>query len=371
MNTEELTRRLPGELADLVPDPPHEGDLFEQVADRVHRCRRRRITAMLVPLLVVGVVTAVDPAWLLSHRGTPPVVAEPASDAAGNYAAAVGESARLMSLVRVPDTAVQISAIDPAAQPFSDESMQRGPSVVRERSWRVNQPFEQTLAWVHAHHPRGLHEGAESTMRIHGVVTTIGHEYSTSNSPFAAPNTAIWVNAMLLVEVTHTDANTSVIHAAASLDWIDPEPLRDDSTGPRIRATVMGGCPGNIAHYVGVINTGDDLSHRLLPDARPTGGLICEYLGFDGHPALKHQTALSGDRAQRIAATVGKWSLGHAVLGRHECGAALGSATILVLSYPDRADVDLWSDDGGCSAVSNGTIAAGGTLQSIISGNAD
>jgi len=46
---------------------------------------------------------------------------------------------------------------------------------------------------------------------------------------------------------------------------------------------------------------------------------------------------------------------------RRGCPADTGEATLVVLSFPGRDDVDLWSA-GGCGVVSNGVILADGDL---------
>src|SRR5207248_1292085 len=70
--------------------------------------------------------------------------------------------------------------------------------------------------------------------------------------------------------------NGTVIRADGMGEWLDPQPRRDTTSGRRLRVRTAGPCPGSDRRMVGVTNEGADLSARLLPEPRPTGGLSCE-----------------------------------------------------------------------------------------------
>jgi hypothetical protein len=50
--------------------------------------------------------------------------------------------------------------------------------------------------------------------------------------------------------------------------------------------------------------------------------------------------------------------LAHVVGGVTSCGFDDARADLLVLSFPGRADVDLWLNSRGCSVLANGQIRA-------------
>jgi hypothetical protein len=121
-----------------------------------------------------------------------------------------------------------------------------------------------------------------------------------------------------------------------------------------------GSCPASDASIVGVINTGADLSQRLVPAAQPRSGLVCRYYGLNGHPfKLRSQQRLNKAHSARLAASMARIPLSHPVGGMAFCPMDDGSFELVALSYPGRADVDLWDHLGGCGGVANGNIVAG------------
>src|SRR4051812_14774625 len=155
------------------------------------------------------------------------------------------------------------------------------------------------------------------------------------------------------------DDGTSLVRIDAIVIWLDPRPLQDDAAGARLRVTRHGGCPTSDAHVVGVTNAGSDLDRSLLPSGQPVGGLICDYVGMNGKAnSLLRATRLDADSARRLAAVVDTISVAHTNGGFTSCAMDEGAYTILVFTYLQRPDVDLWWARGGCQPVSNGHIAS-------------
>lgn len=144
---------------------------------------------------------------------------------------------------------------------------------------------------------------------------------------------------------------------------LDPGPVPIRAPGARVHVSVAGGCPQTDQSVAGVVNSGTDLRQRLLPAATPTAGLECRYYGLNGHPwQLRSRQVLSAAAAASLAESVARMPLSHATGGVVNCPMDDGSAEIIALSYPGRADVDLWVALTGCGGVSNGFIAAAGTF---------
>src|SRR5258707_9147673 len=51
------------------------------------------------------------------------------------------------------------------------------------RSWRVPMPLSQSLAWLKAHHPRGLRDNGSDSAGGPGGITMIGYGYPRPGSP--------------------------------------------------------------------------------------------------------------------------------------------------------------------------------------------
>jgi hypothetical protein len=134
--------------------------------------------------------------------------------------------------------------------------------------------------------------------------------------------------------------------------------MKDATMGRRLRVTVTDGCPAADRGVVGVNSPGTDLAGHLAPAGAPIGGLLCRYAGPNGAPValIAHRT-LSADAARHIATLARRISLDH-IDGQapSTCPGDDGSATVIVLSYRGRADVDLWLHRLGCESLSNGHI---------------
>jgi hypothetical protein len=232
------------------------------------------------------------------------------------------------------------------------------------RAWRLALPEAQAASWLRAHPPPGL------PLTLTGSGTDTGG-IPASEFGYAGPPSPAWASAELEVEVVAAPGGTTVLRADGEVIWLDPVPVRDTSAGPRIRVTVAGGCPGSDARFAGVprhrineagvVNHGADLRRRLLPAAAPTGGLECRYNGLNGPAFRLHSvTRLDAAQARRLAAVMTARPLSHADGGVSSCGLDDETTEVIALSYPHRADVDLWDKVNGCPFVSNGYILAAG-----------
>ncbi len=244
-----------------------------------------------------------------------------APTAARNRELAEQEAVRLLSLAPVPGEAVPLGSA-PRSLPGPAMGTPGVSSLIDQvRSWRVPMPLSQSLAWLQAHH---------------------------------------WQSAELEIAVAPAGSGASIIRADGVVVWLDPSPVPDTMAGPRMRVTVAGGCPGSDAQFAGVSNRGTDLARRLLPAAEPTAGLQCRYYGMNGLARrLRTATRLNLAAARRVARAMAGLLLSHVDGARVSCPADDGSAEVVALSYPDRADVDLWIKLNGCGGVTNGYIAAG------------
>jgi hypothetical protein len=213
--------------------------------------------------------------------------------------------------------------------------------------WQVPMPFAATVAWVKSHPPTGLPDSGGSSSSSGGGVQTVGFEYS-------AADTTSWIGADLEIGIASGTATTSFVRADGVLEVLDPVPLPDNAKGPRLRVTIADGCPTRDANDVGVTNAGDGLTTSLLPAASPIAGLICRYAG--ANDAVSSSQRLDAAGAGQLAAAAGKTQLTHLDDVETSCPMDDGSIVVIALSYPSRADVDLWWRSAGCQWVSNGFI---------------
>ncbi len=272
-------------------------------------------------------------------------------NAASNKRRADQEASWLLTLTRLPPGATEIasepaSLIGPVMGTEPTSSM-----ADHARFWQVPMSFSAAVAWVKAHPPKGL-TFADSTYGSRDGSWSgrewRGYSYSAADSP-------AWIDAALEVGVASVTSSRSAIRADGVADWIDP--AKDTAAGPRMWVSVAAGCPQSDIGKVGVRNTDGDLATMVLPVAVPSGGLICDYAGYNGTPfGLTSSTPLDQTAATQLASAATKSPLSHLDYDGVQCAAGDNSTSVLVFTYPGHADVDLWYDDNGCSTLSNGFI---------------
>jgi hypothetical protein len=319
------------------------------------RCRHVRGGVVVAAIFGVGLVcgacapSPAVPGSSSSTRTTQPARATQVS-AAGNKSRAEAEAARLLAEVQLPAGAVEI-ATPPAALSGPGVGVPSTSSLIdKARFWRVSMSLDAAVAWIRAHRPAGLTLGASASGGT-------GHRVETRAIAFADRDTAAWRYAQLQIGVAWLGADVSAIRADGVALWIDPRPMKDTRTGSRMRVTTEG-CASTDRGIVGVSNPATDLAERLVPAATPTAGLLCRYAGLNGKPfALIAEPTLSGDAARHITTLARRISLDHFNdEAPWSCPADDGSATVVVLAYRGRADVDLWLPRRGCMTLSNGRI---------------
>jgi hypothetical protein len=203
--------------------------------------------------------------------------------------------------------------------------------------WDVRFGQEDPLTWVTDHPPIGM--------------TLVGT--STGAYLYSAPSTDRWPQILLNFSDGLVASSTAGVRVDAIVIYLDPNPLRDNATGPRARLAVAGGCPPGVTGVVGVSNPGARLTSELLPTGHPARGLLCACEGS----LLSHRARLGSGAVDRLAAAVAAVPLSHTDGEDLMCGMGTKSY-ILALSYPHRADVDLWFDLMTCTSVSNGYVMA-------------
>lgn len=118
-------------------------------------------------------------------------------------------------------------------------------------------------------------------------------------------------------------------------------------------------CRAENKGMVGVRNEGTDLDDHLAPADKPNAGLLCAYAGGNGKPprTLSLERVLTAAEATRIAEAAHRVTRSH-YDAPHSCAMMDGSATVLVLGYPNRPAVNLWLPSASCQGTSNGHIVA-------------
>ncbi len=271
---------------------------------------------------------------------------------AGNRKLAVAEARRLLSAVPVPDHSVPLGSAPPQSLSIPAMGTPGASSFAHSiRSWRLAMPFTAAEEWLAAHPPAGLRQDGED----------LSYGPPASGYSYAGPASAAWDSAELDIEVAPANDGASVVmRADALVVWLDPVPVRDTAQGKRLRVLADAECPATDAGVVGVVNSGRELAHELVPAGRPRGGLQCVYYGMNGRPwQLHRQQHLTAAHAGQVAASTARLQLSHPLGEVLNCPADDGSAELIALSYSGRPDVDLWVLLNGCGGVSNGYIVAG------------
>jgi hypothetical protein len=290
----------------------------------------------------------------------PIVAAYTPPTAAGNRTAAEAEVRALLALTPLPPGALPTTTAPallpgPAMGAVADASL-----IDRSSFWQVGLSPGQTLAWIKAHPPAGLSPTGSGTFG-----TPASEAYGLG---YGAQDTGAWRSAQLQIGIAPDGATGSVIRADGTAVWLDPRPNGDSVAGPRLRVTVAGGCPGTAEGAVGVTDPSQsDLDTVLLPPGSPTAALVCDYAGFSRR--LTGHRALDATTAGRLAAAARGLPLSHTLGGPRSCPADADTVAVIALSYPGRADVDLWLRPTGCASVSNGRIRTeAGALRDLYAG---
>ncbi|HEY5050267.1 MAG TPA: hypothetical protein VII50_05160 [Acidothermaceae bacterium] len=152
-----------------------------------------------------------------------------------------------------------------------------------------------------------------------------------------------------------------------------PGPAFSAPPGQHLRVTVAQGCPATMPWAVtDVENPADPARTNALAPTGATSGLICRYatdnvLYFSPGantevdtpaplpvPNLRASVVLTPAQAATLSAAAAVASVAPAT-GSYSCPSGdPGHVALIVLGYPDRADVDLWYSDTGCQDVDNG-----------------
>jgi hypothetical protein len=275
--------------------------------------------------------------------------------AAGNRTATVAEVKRLLALAPLPPGAAPTS-LRPKALGGPALGTPASTSLVdRTRYFLVDETYQRAYAFAKAHRPAGLELAGTGSSSTRGVVDEEGIGWSEPDRRYA-------VQLETTVGVAPTDhGSETVLRADGAGQWLDPRPVRDTTSGPRLRVTLASGCPSRGRD---VRNQGSDLKHRLLPEARPTAALVCQYDGGNRRPhfGLARSVRLAAGQATKLQARFARLKIPHVDGGVYHCPAGDGTADLVVFSYRSRQDVDLYAEVNGCADVRNGDIVVSGAV---------
>lgn len=289
----------------------------------------------------------------VANSGGPSATTGPT--ASQNKADAQAEADRLVSMASLPPGAVRVKK-----QPAGLTGPALGTPVTSQlidsvRYYSDSLSSSQVLAWFRGHPQRGFTQSGSASGGGSVGSATYGFEYDP-----VTPTHWSWGSASLEIGMTSQGA-TAAIRVDGLAQWIDPTPVRDPSTSPTLRVTIAGGCPATDRGFSDISNPGaPDLDHHVLPSASPTAALKCTYNGLNGSSfTLTGRQRLNAKQASAAAVQLLAEPLGSRGLGPHSCPMDDAKASILVFSYPGRADVDIWEHTSGCSFTDNGHIIAG------------
>jgi hypothetical protein len=276
-----------------------------------------------------------------------------APSAAQNKAATVAEADRLVALIALPPGATRLPrgtiGGGPALGTPASSSL-----VDRSTDWQVPAGINAVFAWMKAHPPDGLTPAGTASGGGPSGITSLGLEWSEPERAYA---TELQAEANLQPAGPHA---TRVRLDGVGL-WLDPRPIPDTRTGPRLRITDV--CPSRDTGTHGVTNPQPDsaLEHTLIGRDLPDGAIICTYSGGNGTPTfgLTHSTRLEGADAVALAQAVTRLPIAHTDGDVTSCPMDDGSATAIVFTYPQAPAIDLWASDG-CETTSNGHIEVKG-----------
>jgi hypothetical protein len=261
----------------------------------------------------------------------------------------------LLALAKVPPGSVELASAPAALSAPALGSTESDQNVDLAKYWRVPLPFSAAEAYLKQHPPTGLREFGSSSG---GSQAAKSHGWGWSSSGAGSPNGQLHVG-LASVGAGSAAGAASYLRVDALTHWVDPRPISDDAPGARMRIEAGDRCPATKKGMVGVRNGGEDLDHALAPADKPNAGLLCAYAGLNGAPplALSLERVLTAADAARVAEAAHRVALSHYDATR-SCGMEDGSATVLVLQYPNRPAVNLWLPSASCRGTSNGHIVA-------------
>ena len=268
-----------------------------------------------------------------------------------NRRAAEREASRLLSLVQLPPGASPLTGAPAALSGAGLGTPMVSTLVDRERFWTVPMSFADLTAWVRAHPPQGNPAAT-------GSASGSGPQGRTAGFGYAGGTSSAWASAQLELGLAPAaERGHSYLRADAVVVWLDPQPLRDTSPGPRLHFTVADGCPAKDNGTPQVSNPGAHLDREILPDERPARAIACEYGGLNAHRfTLIRQTTLDAEQAWNAATLLRSLRLAHTDGGVRSCPMDDLSMGYLALGYADGTTVDVRVDLGGCAYASNGQI---------------
>jgi hypothetical protein len=275
---------------------------------------------------------------------------------ASNHQLAVAETARLLTRVQVPPGSTK------ADSPGSDllDSVWNGTFAAAtdgRRYWRVHEAYTVAIAWIDAHAPRGSKPGDSTRTQGSTVRSTVG------GYTYLPPSTAAWQNIQLSVEATAVGPDVTAVRADAQVQWVDPTPYPDHTTGRRLHLDARSTCPAGLAPYTDVGNTGPGLRTALVPPGRIISVLVCRYGSPERSSRPDRGLTLSRRLNHRAVAYLvtkaRKVQLGHPTAEPPPACAGGPSSTVVIVAfgYSSRRSVDLWVEPTSCpSNEDNGTV---------------
>ena len=386
-----LVRRPAEKDSVRPPDPNGRLTLMSMPVRRVslRGLRRGPIALLAAGSLVVVAVSGVRAAH--SHLPDPDVYASTAVEggsaaavAADDDAAAVAEAHRLVRLVRPPAWA-HLQYPDAPVKGALKVGAPEKYLVGRNKIWTLPLSSERAAeAWLKSYDPPGLAAHGVALDNAPGTIASSRMLWPPPGDPdhgrldwarrgFSDVRPSrIWSSARLSITLLHINLPRELqLDVSAHITLRGQAPKRDDRAGPRLQVSADSPCPEDLGGAIGVVNPGQpELDRMLVPQGTPSGGRVCYYgeYAIDHGPvpagvpsSLKSQRVLDQAAAARLAGIARTVELGHSDYTGVTSGLGGGpGAAVLVLAYPGRPDVDLWSYNEGAGVVANGHIKADG-----------
>jgi len=223
--------------------------------------------------------------------------------------------------------------------------------------WIVPMSMRETFRWLSRHGPPNVRysvgESGGDGSRL------VGFHISDDTSQ-------AYTDRAIQYSMAAIDGGHTAVRVDGTAMWLTSTPVPDRLGAPAIRITAARGCPASLAGYHNVSNPpSEDLKKQVVPSADPTAALVCRYEkrvpSYTAPlPKFTPVTTLRSSGAHKLALQLRTLKVGFDGGGIGSCPLGLITLTeIVVLSYPDRPDVDLWYGGGGCrSVIANGFVLA-------------